>query len=506
MKKFLLLASCIILLLISCQKDPVTELDENQKKNNTIESKELISSKVKEYILSLGFSESEIVENEGSYIVNGDIEFPKTEEYMYENSLKQARVADLISNRFYLSIFLDEGDFNSSLRSKLSTALNNTITAYNNANSGLMFRRTTNSAGANLVINEAWLGTDICGMGTWPTSGGQIGNLVRISQSVLLNYSITSVSELTFLLAHEIGHNIGLRHTNWQASGESTAIQITGTPTTDSQSVMNSGTCGYSWNNFSSYDIVAINAVCPRQINWTSFGIVGVGWNFTHYFAADWSGDGAADLMVRNSNGELRYYEWHPSSRSWTTHGVVGVGWNFTHYFAADWSGDGEADLMVRNSSGQLVYYEWHPSSRSWTNHGVVGVGWNFTHYFALDWSGDGAADLMVRNSNAELRYYEWHPSSRSWTTYGVVGTGWNFQDYLVEDFNGDGKADIIGRQSDGRLLFYSWTGSSFDSRGQVGHGFTNFRNYLVNDFTGNNKADIMAVDDSFNLLFYRNN
>ena len=74
-------------------------------------------------------------------------------------------------------------------------------------------------------------------------------------------------------MAHELGHNLGLRHTNGGSEGAAGVglIQIPGTPTTDSDSFMNAGTCGNSWTKFSHYDIVTFNYLWPKARYTVSF-------------------------------------------------------------------------------------------------------------------------------------------------------------------------------------------------------------------------------------------
>jgi FG-GAP-like repeat len=84
--------------------------------------------------------------------------------------------------------------------------------------------------------------------------------------------------------------------------------------------------------------------------------VVGAGFNFTHYFVADWTADGTPDLIVRDNRGALKLYPY----MNGTFHGSgqqVGAGFNFTHYFVADWTADGTPDLIGRDYAGTLRLY-----------------------------------------------------------------------------------------------------------------------------------------------------
>ncbi|MFY9311409.1 MAG: M57 family metalloprotease [Bacteroidia bacterium] len=107
--------------------------------------------------------------------------------------------------------------------------------------------------------------------------------------NVNIDYAPTTHLEKVYILVHELGHCIGFRHTNWAtnvnpyngAVGESQNLNggyawdiHHGTPTSDPNSVMNSGsiTPNFSWNGFSQYDILAAELVYPQWNNYTQLG------------------------------------------------------------------------------------------------------------------------------------------------------------------------------------------------------------------------------------------
>ena len=72
------------------------------------------------------------------------------------------------------------------------------------------------------------------------------------------------------LMMHELGHNLGLRHTDCFMKGEGNGsygmVKIPNTPEIDQVSYMNSNTCGLNWNGMPFYDAVALR----------NYGLLGV--------------------------------------------------------------------------------------------------------------------------------------------------------------------------------------------------------------------------------------
>ena len=144
-------------------------------------------------------------------------------------------------------------------------------------------------------------------------------------------------------MAHELGHNIGFRHTNWQARGESAAATIphTGTETT---SVMNGNTATFSWTpsaHFSPGDKKAAVVLYPQTLGNSSLisvvagpptGLGGIRF-MTINFTTD---DDAGKLEVRRQN---KYGFWtilHKPVGSPITDGVTSGLAPFTYKVRAD--------------------------------------------------------------------------------------------------------------------------------------------------------------------------
>jgi serralysin len=191
---------------------------------------------------------------------------------------------------------------------------------------------------------------------------------------------------------------------------------------------------------------------------------------------SDFSGDGAADVLWRNSSGELTEWAMNgpaiTASSDLTCNGSVvrpDASWSVAGI--GDFNGDGNKDILWRNTSGELV--DWTmtgsiisassditfngkvlpPPDASWS---VAGIG---------DFNGDGKADILWRSSSGQLGVWDMNGSvlnASSALTFQNAPITPDASWHIIEigDFNGDGNSDIMWRNDSGAMAEWLMNGS----------------------------------------------
>lgn len=130
--------------------------------------------------------------------------------------------------------------------------LDKAISNWNNSGSLLYLRRVTTST-ANIKVSANYMVSNIIAQAMLPSSYGDPGKTITINT---YKNSI-SIDRKIFAITHELGHSFGFTHTD----GTYGSI-ITGTPTTDASSIMNS--IALAWTAFTNNDLIAIRTVYPK--------------------------------------------------------------------------------------------------------------------------------------------------------------------------------------------------------------------------------------------------
>ena len=229
--------------------------------------------------------------------------------------------------------------------------------------------------------------------------------------------------------------------------------------------------------------------------------------------AADWSGDGAADVLAVHPDGRLLLYRGTGAGAFAGGGQGIGSGWGqFTALLTGDWSGDGAPDILARAGDGRLLMYRGNGSGGFATGSAEqIGSGWGGFTAMLLprDWDGDGKRDILVRDGDGRLLMYRGNAAGGFITGRAEqIGSGWGpFTALLAPgDWSGDGNQDLLARQSDGALIMYRGDGQGgFAGRAQIGSGWQSFTALLAGgDFSGDGKPDILARAEDGRLLMYR--
>ncbi|MCP9235284.1 M57 family metalloprotease [Lewinella sp. JB7] len=223
---------------------------------------------------SARFAEAEMItevrpdgSRETLYLVDGDIALTKDQlrelQAMDATLEKQYRTNNLVSDRT-ISVVGYTGNgyaLTSTMRTALQWAINNYNALNINTTFTLSFAASTN---ADIVVYRVVDNNGAGGSAGFP-SGGKPYKWVQIYNG-MNNYD-TNTNE--HVMTHEIGHAMGLRHTDWfsrescgqtgESAGSDGAVHIPGTPTGyDANSVMLSCFSSGEDGEFGYYDRVAL--------------------------------------------------------------------------------------------------------------------------------------------------------------------------------------------------------------------------------------------------------
>lgn len=253
----MVIALMVSMAFTSCKKDVVNVAEQE------------ISRDIIAKISNLGFNTSDVQITEGGYLVEGDIflsdaslnERPSSP-WLRIAEVEQYRTFNLVKGFPRIIKISVQGTANSGFL----TSVDNAIARYNAQGLVLTFQRV--SSGGDINIRIVNTGQYIASAG-FPTSDGQPYSEIKYAK----RFTTYSDGFMTTVLAHEIGHCIGFRHTDYMDrsyscgsggnEGQVTtgvgAVNIPGTPTgPDAASWMLACLSSTTNRPFNSNDITAL--------------------------------------------------------------------------------------------------------------------------------------------------------------------------------------------------------------------------------------------------------
>ena len=236
-----------VLLIASCSKKAVESEESTDQQN-----REEITS----YLASQGFDQQQVVFEDERVIVEKDIilSLPELKQRIASWKIaetEQRRNTYIVSNSYNsnITIYIDPA-----VPSNWRTAIQGAVNNWNAVpSSRLGMSIVTSQSGAHCRVFMGFESANWIARAYLPASNGRPGVSVEINS----NYNSLAANQKLFAITHEFGHTIGFHHTN-QTSG----IHISGTPTSDPNSVMNSFVL--PWNGFTSADVLATQILYPQ--------------------------------------------------------------------------------------------------------------------------------------------------------------------------------------------------------------------------------------------------
>ncbi|MEJ8804444.1 M57 family metalloprotease [Pontibacter sp. H249] len=232
-KKLLLFSAVVATLgFSSCQQE------------EEISNKEEASQEVLTQIKTLGFNNQNVQKVEGGYVVEGDI-FLSQDDLKTAHNTKALRVGEAeqyrttnlvaVSGSRLITISMD-----SRLPSSYIAALDEAIARYNSEGLSITMQRV--SSGGDINITAAPRSAQYLASAGFPTSQGNPHNNIKVAERYIGKNPNTGW--FATILAHEIGHCIGFRHTDYmdrsyscgggytnEGASSVGAVHIPGTPT-----------------------------------------------------------------------------------------------------------------------------------------------------------------------------------------------------------------------------------------------------------------------------------
>jgi uncharacterized membrane protein len=219
----------------------------------------------------------------------------------------------------------------------------------------------------------------------------------------------------------------------------------------------------------------------------------------------DFNGDGYADILWRDSSGNLSISFMNGTQVS-STVAVGNVPNNWAVYGTGDLNGDGKGDLLWRDSAtgAVSVWFMDGGNVLATTNLGLVPSNWMIV-------ADDNRGDILWQDSSGNLAIWQIN-GTRIVSSAGLgnipAGSGWSIAG--IGDFNGDGFIDILWRNVTGAVsIWFSNVNAAQNKLPYIAHTTSlgsvpmSFNIAQTGDYNGDGASDILWRDNQGNLSIW---
>ncbi|GHM99056.1 hypothetical protein WSM22_05460 [Cytophagales bacterium WSM2-2] len=180
-----------------------------------------VSQSVRSQLTSLGFDliKHPPIAVDNGYIVEGDIFLTQSDMDNMKPATRVAVAEQYSTNQLVtglprtITVYIPTSSFSATYVSALDEA----ISRYNALNLQLHFQRVTSSTGASMKFTRLAKSQErqgVLGSSGFPTSSGSPYGTIQMSGVLESTYHLT-VNGIATIMAHEMGHCIGFRHTDY---------------------------------------------------------------------------------------------------------------------------------------------------------------------------------------------------------------------------------------------------------------------------------------------------